>query len=368
MGNANVFALRTTMYRHFWLFYVACVFCFCVGILVGPWLRGVDREALDSVKPEYVISPTPLHALSSSSHPSVNASADDAPGAAAVLVTGMHHTGTSILTLLLMNLGLEAGRRSDLLFLPGNKVKYFELARAEHLNEDFLLKTTDKTNPPWPAYGHEWDRASLQEQTQYVLEVKKVLDWLDTYAGPEKSWVLKDPRLCLLAEAYLTQVTNRKRICIIPHRDPIEVASRFVPFARGWPLETNLELWEEYNVRAIQACRRTGATIIQVSHFQMMTEPYELAKYLHAKLVDAGVKGVFLPSEDGFQKRFLKLWFNPDKPYRVSPTGGAEVLSKLEGMISTRAKRVWEAQRTYNLEMLSDAELIPKSWTHPRFE
>ena len=55
-----------------------------------------------------------------------------------VLVLGMHHSGTSLVTKMLSLLGIYMGEDKDLLMLKGNALKYFELKAAVLANKKVM--------------------------------------------------------------------------------------------------------------------------------------------------------------------------------------------------------------------------------------
>ena len=55
-----------------------------------------------------------------------------------ILVFGSHHTGTSIVTKLIAEMGADAGEQRDLVMLEGNPLKYNELRMAVDADKRFM--------------------------------------------------------------------------------------------------------------------------------------------------------------------------------------------------------------------------------------
>lgn len=154
----------------------------------------------------------------------------------AVLVLGMHRSGTSAMSGALVQLGAAAPKEimgAD----AGNERGYFESVPFMFFHDELLAFAG--------SHWHDWRRfdpqrlAAIPERSRE--EAKRLLD---QEFGDTPLFVLKDPRVCrfvpfwrsVLAEA------NIAPHAVIPFRAPMEVAAS-LRARNGFPLEKGLLLW-----------------------------------------------------------------------------------------------------------------------------
>ena len=140
-------------------------------------------------------------------------------GKAAVIVAGMHRSGTSALTRVLASLGCTLPKT---LMEPNeyNTEGYWESAAVAALN-DAILESAGSTWDDWEPFNPEWRSSPVAEtfrdRAQRVLE--------DEF-GDSRLFVLKDPRACRLlpfwTEALATFGADAH--VVLPIRNPLEVA------------------------------------------------------------------------------------------------------------------------------------------------
>lgn len=134
-----------------------------------------------------------------------------------VLVTGMHRSGTSLLTLLLHEAGLAVP--GDLLSANAdNPTGYWEAREIVRLNNDMLR-----------ACGLSWnDEQAISPQQYDDLTVKfrrKILDLIHTLHDSRRGTVFKDPRFSRLLPVWITVLREHKIAFHIIQtlRSPIEI-------------------------------------------------------------------------------------------------------------------------------------------------
>ena len=146
------------------------------------------------------------------------APADDAQRIA-VLVAGMHRSGTSLLTQVLVSLGCDAPK--TLMAADEHNVSgYWESAPIAALN-DALLESAGSSWDDWERFNPDWFASpaagEFRERAQALLE--------DEYPA-SRLFVLKDPRICRLLPFWceaIRQFGAEPRIAI-PLRNPFDVA------------------------------------------------------------------------------------------------------------------------------------------------
>jgi glycosyltransferase involved in cell wall biosynthesis len=147
-------------------------------------------------------------------HPAVQSPAQ------AVLVLGMHRSGTSVLTRILNLLGVELGE--DLMpASPANEKGFWEHRRVVEIhNKIFDLfgrdwNTVAELPPRW------WDDPRIRDCR---AELRDVLQ--QDFSG-QRLWGMKDPRLCDMLPLWLAVLAEMgvQPRCVLTFRNPVEVAS-----------------------------------------------------------------------------------------------------------------------------------------------
>ena len=134
-----------------------------------------------------------------------------------LLVLGMHHSGTSIVSNLTMMMGAYGGEMDELLLHPENPLKYWERRDVVALDEQRLTacvsaRVSERYDvPEWIAYGFDAGKAATK--VHEMPEAKAVVAKLNT----QRPWVTKDPRMCLVADEWMELLDAP--LCVIVHRE-----------------------------------------------------------------------------------------------------------------------------------------------------
>jgi hypothetical protein len=193
--------------------------------------------------------------------------------AAQVIVLGMHRSGTSVLTGLLRLLGLWAGEEDD--FPPvddPNRVGYWEHRGVWSIDEAILQ-----------TLGASWseiaglDLSSLGEESRarFRERAREIVRDLNRHG----SWVIKDPRLCLLFPFWREILEHP--FCVLIYREPLPVA-RSLSARDGIPIPYGIALWEQYTREALASTR--GLPRVLISHRELMADPAAPLRRLHRHL------------------------------------------------------------------------------------
>ncbi len=162
---------------------------------------------------------------------------------AQIFVVGMHRSGTSAITNLLANMGAYFGAFEDSIgHNPENPKGFWERRDVRHVNDFFLHSLSCE----WDCLSH-WDIDQLPAE---VLDEggERIKSICASMAESGKSFVIKDPRLCLLLPLWLEAASNP--IVVYAHRNPVEIA-KSLRSRNGFEDVFGLELWEYYSVRAL---------------------------------------------------------------------------------------------------------------------
>ena len=144
-----------------------------------------------------------------------------------------------------------------------------------------------------------------------------------------RPWLVKEPRLCLLARELLPLLTRPVFVHVV--RDPHAVAASLV--ARdGMAADAALALWEHYTRAAFDASR--GWPRLVVDYDALLADPLAATRDLHAELVRLGVDGVALPPDET-----VRAWIEPNpQPARsASPTVMTPAQQALQATIADRS-------------------------------
>ena len=138
----------------------------------------------------------------------------------AILILGMHRSGTSALTGLLNLLGVELG--APLIGArPRNPKGHWELEEAV-LNHDDFLRSVDRSWSDLRPLATDWKKSS--EAMFLAAAIRRIIR---TQFSDSTLWGVKDPRLCLLlplwADVLAETELDMKVILMLRH--PLEVAA-----------------------------------------------------------------------------------------------------------------------------------------------
>ena len=198
-----------------------------------------------------------------------------------ILILGMHRSGTSALSELVQSLGIYCDNA-----LHGTKANwenphgFWERRDVRQLN-DFLLEAAGAswyrlTNFDLAAIGKE-SLASFYERAESII----------TELNKHPSWVIKDPRLCLLLPLWRRLLA--KPICIIIWRNPLEVA-KSLDARNNFFVSQGVTLWEYYNLAALRGS--AGLPRLIISHADLMTDTQQTLREIVDFLTGQGVEGL----------------------------------------------------------------------------
>jgi len=163
-----------------------------------------------------------------------------------VCITGMHRSGTSMITRLLHRCGLYLGDEGDLLgAAPDNPEGYWENVHFKELNERIL----DALGGGWdlpPVVSEGWERqpelASLRNEAARLVHGFREIDW----------WGWKDPRTSLTIPFWKSFFPDLKVVICL--RNPLEVVYSLQK--RGYSSRAfGFNLWLTYNQRLLADTR-----------------------------------------------------------------------------------------------------------------
>ena len=185
----------------------------------------------------------------------------DAPQKTALLVLGMHRSGTSSLAGTLVKLGATAPKTLHPAQMD-NERGFFESVVLMHINIEILGSAASDWHD-WRAFDKAWFESASAEE----FEEKAAAALVDEF-GLSRLIVVKDPRICRIMP-FWTKVLHRAGFTtrvIIPVRSPLEVA-RSLQKRDRFPMSKSLLLWLRHVLDAEAASRNVPRAVIDWPNF-----------------------------------------------------------------------------------------------------
>ena len=146
---------------------------------------------------------------------------------------------------------------------------------------------------------------------------------------PRRPWLIKEPRLCLLARELLPLLTRPVFVLVV--REPQAVAASLAT-RDGIDRADALALWEHYNREAFAASR--GWPRVLVDYAELVADPLGSTRRLCADLRALGVEGLTAPDAD-----VVRDWIDAPAPRAGDP----------QPIPSDSARALWTAIRDRRL-------------------
>lgn len=219
-------------------------------------------------------------------------------GRQAVVVLGMHRSGTSALAGVLARLGCALPEQ----VMPANDFNpkgFYESIGAYNLN-DALLRLEGSSWADWRPLALDWLETEVGRR-----ELARGAQMLEEEFAAEPLFVLKDPRICRLLP-YWTRLFEQSGIAPVyvhTHRSPVEVA-RSLERREGWPLEAGLLLWLRHELEAEAGTR--GAARAFTSYDQLLSDWRAMVAEVQAR------SGLVLPEDPAAQAEEIEAFLSAD--------------------------------------------------------
>lgn len=166
----------------------------------------------------------------------------------AVIILGMHRSGTSCLTGCLKSFGLKLGDVSE--YNKYNEKGNQEDRQVFRLNEDILR-----------ANGGSWNQVPEQISPLNENHTKQVTDVIADYAKIDGCWGIKDPRMLITYPLWKSLLPPHSLLGTFRH--PKAVAQSLLARKNlSVPLEQGYELWLSYNLRLLQLMKENPFPLI----------------------------------------------------------------------------------------------------------
>lgn len=130
-----------------------------------------------------------------------------------------------------------------------------------------------------------------------VEERKAAFSELVRALGEHGTWVVKEPRLCLLFPLLGHSIANP--VCVHSVRNPLEVA-KSLQARNGFSIMQGLALWEAYTRAALAAS--AGLPRLFVSYEALVAAPMDETRRLVRELQSLGVSGLRIPDQQAVEE------------------------------------------------------------------
>ena len=254
-----------------------------------------------------------------------------------LFVLGMHRSGTSAMTGALNICGAWVGNEAELTQASVENPNGFWERRDIREICDKLLQSAGADW--WKIAGFDPKAIPRTILTEQRRKFQKIILTLDEH----ETWVIKEPRLCLLLPVLRQYVRNP--VCIYMYRNPLEVA-RSLQVRNGFSISSGLALWEVYNFHALKASE--GLPRIFVSFEALMVQPIETLKEIAEKLEELVGSHTVKP-----ERKLIEQFIDPNL-YRQRVTE-----EETCNYLLPSQQALWS--RLHNDEALDDYKNIPIS-------
>ena len=195
----------------------------------------------------------------------------------AVLVTGMHRSGTSAITRILGILGCDLPQ--NLIDPhPSNERGFWESPDIVDINKDILVSAGTKLEEwradEWRAFDPRWydspQTERFHDRAQAVIE---------SQFGDSRLFVIKDPRICRLLPFWIETLArfDARPLIVSPIRNPLDVAES-LEARDGIQLSIGCLMWLQHVLSAEAASRELTRAFLRYE--QLLYEPHAVVDRL----------------------------------------------------------------------------------------
>lgn len=196
----------------------------------------------------------------------------DSTDRVAILVLGMHRSGTSAVTRLLSLAGAELPQEL-IQEGEGNRKGHWE-SRPLVLHNDDLLKQMGAAWSDW--HPLDWSVLPDAHISAYQEDIAALIS--EQFRDAELV-VLKDPRICRLAPLYKDALSHLgyRTVAVLPYRNPVEVIDSLMSRS-NWPAHAGRVdaalLWLTHVLEAEQASRQIPRTFVSFAEMLLDWQPF----------------------------------------------------------------------------------------------
>lgn len=249
-----------------------------------------------------------------------NFSADT--GKQALIILGMHRSGTSATTGALKCLGVQLGEKLYKGHEGINPKGYFEHGGIADTNDEVLYAIGSSWDDILPLREDWWKQDVLRK---YALKIKRYIT--DDFQG-SILWSVKDPRICRLLPWWLPLLAEQgiSVACLIVVRQPMEVC-RSLAKRDGFTNEKGLLLWIEHYLQAERGSRGLPRSFVLFD--DLLSDPVGTFTRVEAEL------SMHFPVEPSVARACLSEFVSKDLRHHAGPLAD-------EGQLYALAQDIYE--------------------------
>ncbi len=200
-----------------------------------------------------------------------------------IILIGMHHTGTSIMSKMILNMGVYGGDiPNDFILLKKNPLKFWERKDVVYENQKRFEEFKNFVLPDWSGYSY---LRGIGVPMYLRPNVTNITSNLNTHCN----WVTKDPRFGLLLHEWMPLLKNP--VCIIIKRnkkETIKSLKRYDYFYSNYFYYDNYNKWsklyDRYYNDSYQTCTVRNAPILTIQHDELINYPQNTVIRLYSFL------------------------------------------------------------------------------------
>ncbi|BDT16412.1 sulfotransferase [Arthrospira platensis NCB002] len=252
----------------------------------------------------------------------------------ALIITGMHRSGTSLTASFLAAMGVDLGSH----LLKGdyaNPKGYFEDVEILTFQRQLLASCCRANETGFPDWG--WTDSEWLNQYKITSYLTMAEQLIASRTTPGKIWGWKDPRTTLLLDFWHQIIPESYYILV--YRYPWDVMDSIlrlnIPFFQLHP-ESCLKIWRYYNLHLLDFYRRHSHQCILVHINSFIQHPEILVNLLNSKLGLADIPAGARVLQSIYNPQILKS-LPEDHPvvkllFQVSSSNYFEVLENLDAV------------------------------------
>jgi len=176
----------------------------------------------------------------------------------AIIILGMHRSGTSAVTRICNILGADLGGKL-LKAIKGNNDKgFFEHRDVVDVNDKILYEMQSSWLCPFPLEDNWWKKPEI---AKYSKDIEKIIN---KEFAKKDLWAIKDPRICLTLPLLLPilEKMDIEPVFIFVTRSPANVAASLEK-RDDFEIDKSYLLWDKYNLDAEKYSRNFKRSFIK---------------------------------------------------------------------------------------------------------
>ena len=229
-----------------------------------------------------------------------------------VVILGMHRSGTSMLSgLLVTGCGYNVGGPL-LSAAPSNPKGFFELESVVYQNERFMKNQHVRWRNNVLKYNAS---LAIQEKDNGSVSFTNGTRALEFFNNRSNApWLQKDPRMCVTLKTWLP-LLNTEPAIVFTYRNPLQVALS-LQSRDDIGLKHGLRLWIMYNMLAIQNSK--GMCRVWTSNIAILRDPWNEIQRISNELTNKC--GVWRPSYN-VSKEIVDTFVDPNLQHKENKKG-----------------------------------------------